>query len=214
MTSQRKDELLSAMLDGELDDDAYLAVESLLRERPEAQSRLESFASVDNLLRQTFGEINETPLPQIDVDEHVHATPVWSRSIAMPLAAAASVIMLLGGALIGIMAERFTAPVSNIAATMDESTTLSSGNSSRALDNALETFASGESAKLTLTGGTEESSIVITRTWKLDDGRYCREYEISVVDDSPSEVGVACREKTGQWRVRMRTYPDPKGTLL
>lgn len=214
MTEYSKDELLSALLDGELDDDAHIELEQLLRERPEAQARLESFASIDNVLRQSFGEINDTPLPTIETDRLTPDVSSRTRSVSMPLAAAASVIMLLGGALFGMVLERVTEPSGQTLAQTGSSPTFMTNASSNELSNALETFASGTTAKLTLTGSTEDSSLTIIRTWKLEDGRYCREYDIASSVEAEREVGVACREHSGQWRIRMRTYPDAKGTFL
>ncbi len=214
MNNQSRDELLSALLDGELDDETHLQVEDLLNNRPEAQARLESFASVDNLLRQSLGEINETPLPRIDADTMVRGVSPWMRSVSIPLAAAASVIMLLGGALFGIMAERMTTPAAPAIAQTAPPSNLEFGVSRDELNNALETFASGTTAKLTLAGTSSDAAISIVRTWKLEDGRYCREYDVSSSAENQREVGVACRELSGEWRIRMRTYPDAKGTFL
>jgi|GEM_PF-5114156 len=214
MTELTNDELLSAKLDDELNTENNSHAERVLQERPELQVRLESFDRVDDLLQQSFAQINETPLPRIDTETLAPRISPWTRSVSLPLSAAASVIMLLSGALIGIMAERLTAPelqtIAQPAATPDFDTFVPAVE----LSNTLETLASGTAATVKRAGSSSETFINTVRTWKLEYGRYCREYEITVDSVTPHEIGVACRESAGDWRIRLRTYPDLRGTFL
>lgn len=46
-------------------------------------------------------------------------------------------------------------------------------------------------------------SVKPRRTWRTDSGRYCREFEqtIEIDDDEDEDVGIACRQPDGTWRV-------------
>lgn len=218
MTYHSNDELISARLDDELSGEADRHVEELLREQTDARARLQSFADVDKLLRQSCDAINDTPAPYINSYTLAPETGSRKRTISLPFAAAASVIMLLTGTLAGIMTERLTAPEPVVLAQHQSNPTIATVASAAApaveLSDALESNASGTTATLTPADSAGSALIEITRTWKLIDGRYCREYEISDKSVAQREVGVACREHSGEWRIRMRTYPDSTGTFL
>jgi len=212
MTINKDDELLSALLDGELEDDTRMELELLMAKKPGAQARLDSFARVDDLLRASYADIQETPLPRIDTDAMMTSRRAWSRYISVPMAAAASIIMLLSGVLGGLMVDRFTRPDAQMIASNQTSSPGGAMTASvqfeEKLNKALESQSSGKAAVWTLTGMSEPAEFVINRTWKMKDGRYCREYDISANASGQREVGVACRNSEGNWRINMRTYPE------
>ncbi len=206
------DERLSAFLDNELDDASREALERELAEQSGHAARLDAFADIDQLLRNSYAQIHDIPLPTIDPEAILMKRSTWQRHVSVPLAAAASVIMLLSGVLVGMVGERMVESDRVIAATPASGSDLALA--SAALSHELEQRASGDRASFRLTANDATGSIVITCTWRMEDGRYCREYELGRLASQVEEIGVACREDSGEWRIRVRTFPDQKGQML
>lgn len=68
---------------------------------------------------------------------------------------------------------------------------------------ALESTPSGQSVPWQDPDAGTRGSYTPIRTWRTDDGRYCREYQQVVVIAGQEEraYGTACREPDGTWRI-------------
>jgi len=69
--------------------------------------------------------------------------------------------------------------------------------------NALENEPSGQPSSWNNPDSGRSGSITPVRTWQREDGRYCRDFNQSIVIDGKVEEakGTACREDDGQWRI-------------
>ncbi|MCB2101229.1 MAG: hypothetical protein KDE22_10195, partial [Rhodobacterales bacterium] len=78
-----------------------------------------------------------------------------------------------------------------------------------ALQAALETRHSGQSAGWEAAAADEAGTVTPTRTFRNSQGRYCREYreEIRVGGRSETVMGIACRLPEGGWAPRYRVIP-------
>ncbi len=68
-----------------------------------------------------------------------------------------------------------------------------------ALASALERTPSGEKLSWTDDAARLHGAVSIVSTHRLDDGRLCREYEVSVDGRDGGVVGLGCRRKDGGW---------------
>lgn len=73
----------------------------------------------------------------------------------------------------------------------------------RASQKALEVAPSGSSVAWRNPDNGHSGVIVPTRTYKHDDGRYCREYShtINIGGQHEKAYGKACRQPDGQWQI-------------
>jgi surface antigen len=70
--------------------------------------------------------------------------------------------------------------------------------------NALETQSVGQVSSWTNPDSGHEGSITPVKTYQQDDGKYCREFEQTVLVDGREErgTGTACRDEDGTWRMQ------------
>ncbi len=70
-----------------------------------------------------------------------------------------------------------------------------------AVQTSLETKKTGESGDWVNLAGTHRGTVIPTRTWRLDDGRDCRDYQetVTIGDITRIGYGSACRAGTGVW---------------
>ena len=73
----------------------------------------------------------------------------------------------------------------------------------RTAQRALETAPSGTATTWNNPDSGNSGSVTPTRTYQASDGRYCREYQQTVIiSGKPQETfGTACREPDGTWKV-------------
>ena len=118
----------------------------------------------------------------------------------MPLAMAASALLLACGVLLGQGLGPLT---SNVVAVADRS------ERDTALQTVLDAHKSGSTLQWSATQSGSRGRITAVSTYRNNDGRFCREFEETrnLADASVREAGVACRDDDGQWRVRIRYYP-------
>jgi hypothetical protein len=170
------DELLSALLDGQLDEPTRLAVEQALANDPGARVRLERMRHADALLRTAI------PAQPARADDPVAArieqrdAPRARRWLSTP-AIAASLVAGVCGVLLGRLTER--APDYWIDA---------AGVVQGSLLQALEQQASGG-----------EGVLRVILSTRLRDGRYCRQFALS---QGSGGEGVACRNPdAARWQL-------------
>lgn len=163
------DELLSALLDEQLDEPTRLAVEQALADDPGARVRLERMRNTDALLRAAIPEFpsrEHDPLAA-RIEQGAASSRAWYRLSSR--AVAACLLATVGGLLIG----RLTRAVPDY--WVDAGGTLHG-----TLQQALEQHASG---------GRDLTVRVLLST-QLRDGRYCRQF---VIQRQGGGEGLACR---------------------
>ena len=181
------DELLSALLDGQLDEPTRLAVEQALANDAGARVRLERMRHADALLRAAIpaqpARADDPLAARIEQDD----APRARRWLSMP-AIAASLVAGLCGVLLG----RFTEPAA-------DSWVDAGGVVRGALLQALERQASGGDGTLRV--------ILSTR---LSDGRYCRQFAVS--QGGSGGEGIACRNSAAPgWQLLAWDASTPTG---
>ncbi len=74
---------------------------------------------------------------------------------------------------------------------------------SRALQGALESNKSGQSANWTNPDNNHRGAVTPLRTFKSETGQDCREFQrlITIADQTGFAYGTACRQPNGTWRV-------------
>lgn len=217
------DEALLAYLDAQFDDEArYAEVEQALAAQPALRARLQALVDSGEQARRAFDATLEAPLPPALIAAILQAplpAPVRAAAPAAPAsarrpeaaapgpggrlrgwlglgrsgfggaAAFASLALLALGGLIGY---QLHAPGPGAAPLASAGELLRQP----ALAVALETAPSGRRLRA---GGDK---IELVASFAGADGRFCREFSAShPAPIEQDEVGVACREPDGQWRV-------------
>lgn len=208
----RDDELLSAMLDGELDDTAADALTERLAREPQLALRLAALRGTDDATRALFARVDEMPMPQAVLDllaansankapqaDNVIPFPrrVVDRFANAPVAIAASVALAAG-----FFADRLLddAPdaTTSIAALQARSVPQDS-----AVYDLLENAASAETVTL-----PDGSTGRVLLTFAAEDGSWCR--QLSIENNAAAVAALACR-RDGNWRNEVIAFGDPAG---
>ena len=215
------DEILSAFIDGELDDtDTDDVKEALLRDKALVR-RLEQLKSADRLIASTYGAIDKTPMPTAvldmlapaelaDGDDNIvrlpfHRIPAAVKAWAAPIAATLMFVVGLG------LGAQFSAPDRD----QNRGSILAAGEIDKAgaLHLVLETVASAETYVVDAASG---AAITPLLTFRTADGAYCREF--TAVQGETTNRGVACR-KENAWEIQFaarvpaaQTNPDAYST--
>lgn len=226
------DEILLAYLDAELDEHQYEAVEAALAGEPAVRARLHALVESGERVRQAFAAKLEEPVPPRLIAAILN-TPLPAAAPAEPAAPAAprpaararparrrlgerlagwlgaagfgsgaaafaSVLLLAAGTLIGYLLlppAEAPGPVAQ------------PGEIIRAegLMVALETAPSGRVLPL------GEARVELMASFEDREDRVCREYGLTrSAPDAGYEIGVACREADGAWRLAFRAEdPSP-----
>jgi surface antigen len=183
-------------IDGELDRDEAAALEAELRVDPDLALEIAQLLAVDKSLREAFaadkeGNFEAQPvLPPHQPAPHQSASPL--RWIA-PMAAGAC-FMVIGGVL-GWQLKPVTGDSADLASWRV------------AVQETLETQPSGTPVHWRGTRAHPLGIIEVKRTYKVSDGRYCREFRSTMVAGVTrlAGIGVACRTMEGWWRMESLT---------
>lgn len=231
-TINLEDSLLNAYVDDELALAERQLVEDAIREDAEVASRIEVLRANDDLLRDALRPALEMPAPALvpafpdgnAPDGDTVGPPSehwldWLRSmtgldsltpVAVGFASGVLGTLLVAGAVL-----LPGAPGDKLAdAGRGTNSPATPGGDSEALraqslEHALETEVSGTAVSWRNPDRAEHGEVVPVRTYKSSAGRYCRDFTevITRGGETVKERGVACREDTGTWRVRIRYYP-------
>jgi surface antigen len=183
-------------IDGELDRDEVAALEAELRVDPDLAREIAQLMAVDKSLREAFAidqevEFQAQPvLPPQELAPHPSASQFrWCASMA-----AGVCFMVIGGVLGWQMK-----PVSG------DSADLASWRA--AVQETLETQPSGTPVHWLGTQAHPLGTIEVKRTYKVSDGRYCREFRSTMEAGATrlAGIGVACRTMDGWWRMETLT---------
>lgn len=209
------DEMLSAYLDAELNQELSTKVEAELAQSPTLQARLQHLRLVDEEAKAFYKELDKTPMPKkVQAVLHSLESPndtvvplqaakskrtlffgnnLYQTRTAAWLSIAASVFVLFG---VGYFwkATQQTAPLMDIRLVAQSTI----GRDS-ALFNLLEFSSSGETT--TLQDNNTNASIVLTFVGK--ENQACREFILQ--QSNTASRNIACRAKSNQWEIQIST---------
>lgn len=212
MDRQTNFEMLSAYLDGELDESAARDVERMLERDPEAWAHVQALREFDGALRASLAAPARLTPP--DRLTNVIETAFDGRTAvnrgafarrALPIAASVALAVVAGAA--GYMASDFFQKGPVELAQRAE-------NSERRIlavtvNHALETQISGHSVSWRAPESGEHGAITPVRTYRSKSGHWCREYRVQVTGagQKRSWRGLACRTPKDGWvTVQERFY--------
>lgn len=192
------DEQLSAFLDGELSESEMSAIEKALTDDPSLASRLESLATVDAQLQNTFAPVLDAPLPasvmaMLDAPSDAPVSNVTNFSDYKdkrknwPLFTAIAASLVAGFFSAQILNITDNTPIHTIAA--------GPVSPNSALYNVLSSLPSGQS----------QDDVTILLSFKSTNGNYCREFTTS------QSRGLAC-ENQKDWVVISQSYTPTNNT--
>lgn len=213
------DAILMAFVDGELNPAQAYDVQRAIQKDAELMTRVESFRASTALAASAFSTVLQEPIP-LRLARTIVGTGGGSK-FAMPLTAyritaAASLAALLLGAgggygVAGYWQLREQRNLERAAASERDSV-------GHVVQGALEKQVSGTSVEWRDPDTAETIAIEPVRTFRNQEGRYCREYrEADTQRDGAIAIryGLACRYADGAWKVRYYLVPgdDPPGIL-
>ena len=199
------DTLLSAYLDGELDDDTANRVTERLAREPELMRRLEAMQGADEATRQAFATLDERPMPaavldMLGADASAPAASVvpFPRRIArnfaqLPVALAASVALVAGFLASDALRDAPLDPYG-----ISPAGVVASGSD---LHELLEQGVSAEPQQF-----ADGSTGLLVLTFEDRTGDWCRQLVVDGGDDGIQ--GVACR-RGGSWQVEALSFGAP-----
>lgn len=205
MTDRIDDTMLAAYMDGELDDARSHTVEAALAGDPALRARLEKLRAIDGAVRAAFKQVADLQAPPLRAPVVSMAdTRERRRRWQLPLAAAASLLALLGT---GAVSYHLGQQEQLHAADAREAETVAL---ERTFQRVIETELSGTTVEWRSPQGDGRAKFTPVRTWRTESGRYCREFSETRFRDGAERVegGIACRSDDGDWRVRVRYFPD------
>ena len=220
------DEELMAYVDGELDSSRAMKVREALRADPELAAHARLFEDTAGLLERHYRPVLDLPLPLRLVRTIARVSAAGQASgagtahgrpaLSYRLAAAASVAALVVGLAAGTFGSGYWR--SGATSARDFAQAEQRVEASRLLQRTLEKSISGTNAAWQDPDSGQTVSVEPLRTFRNEDGRFCREYRESSGEKSgPRSIsyGVACRDQGGIWRVRYHLVPgdDPPAAL-
>lgn len=197
------DTTLMSYVDGELDITTSREVEAAIAANPQLAQDVQRMREESALLRVAFNHaLHDAPREQPYI--RTLQRPAQPRQWRLPLAMAASALLLACGVLLGHgLGSATSGTVATIAST---------GNGDEraaALQTVLEAHQSGSSLPWLSRQNSMHGQVTAVSTYRNNEGRFCREFEETRDTDGVTtrEAGVACRDDDGHWRVRIRYYP-------
>lgn len=209
------DQLLMAYVDGELDEDSRLEVDALLAEAPELNRRLRALIESNGLLNSAFIDRLQGSMPPLRAFANENGLRGFDRIMSrlgfgaglswQPLVFCSLLFLVLGG----LGGYQFTR---DQVRTGGEGLALRQPEDSAifktSLNQVLETQVSGMVIDWYNPDTGRGGKIMPTRTFKVDNGQYCREFQDTrrLYDETVQENGIACRVGQGEWRIRAKYF--------
>ncbi len=223
MSSKIELETLVAFADGELSAAEHAELEAQLAADPEAEGILAELNAGARLLRAAYSDpaIQEVPeelraeiegllgaaakAPARGLRQRMRGWASWLRppNYAVP----ALLVFLAVAAGYGLAEWRLDERFAAFEAARQQDRELLEA----AIDQALEKHLSGQVVAWRNPESGSHGEVVPVRTFKTEDGHWCREYRKIVVSESGKEeihYGIACRDAGGGWRTRVQTTDD------
>jgi len=215
---------LVAYVDGELDPATCAEIEALLAKNQDLRGKVRSLRESTALVRSAFNHVLYSPMPDFDTGREGVVVPLiasgsagkhrqrvrnwWPRALRL----AASLAALVVGASLGHhFTERgFDRELRNAGFSLSSKDESAIQN---ALIQGLEKELSGTRVAWTNPDTGHGGEIVPIRTFRLEDGQYCREFVDvrNVAGSTYDQGGIACRRTDGVWKVRVRYLPENGG---
>ena len=220
------DERLMAYVDGELPPGERRAVEAALAHDADLRARLVAFEETGRRLGSVFDHALSEPVPPALLDlvrtapmrasraasssrmlsnikklvaSLTAPTPMWAK--AMTAAALLAVGLMLGLLIRGFSTN--SGPSLHAFLEADGNHIWARGP----LAATLEDVRSNEMKQWTTASGNTATAMPIL-TFKDRTGHYCREYSVDVASDDSAALGLACRNRAGQWSIVIHTAED------
>ena len=210
-------EKLSAFHDGELGLDETSNLRRALADDAEARALLDAFAKIDDAVRDSFDAELDQPVP-LNLARTVRDGFRARRHKAL----GATVVRWVGpmAAAIAIVVFGHIYNQQSTEAALEKHQAQIAALTDKVVQDALENALSGSAVTLADNKLSGAVSITPTRTYKSESKHWCREFVEEVMVDGERTVrfGLACREKSGEWR-RVETKvegatPPPVGRNL
>lgn len=206
----RDDELLSALLDGELDEQAADVLTERLAREPALARRLEALRSANADVRAMYASIDQLPMPQGVLDllatngsgdaarpDNVVAFPrrLMERFANAPVAIAASVAVA-AGFFANQLLQQAPQPASELSAL--QARTVPAGSA------VYELLEHNPSARDIAFGDGARGEVVLT--FQDERGDWCR--QLRIASDTTELQALACR-RDGNWRNEVLSFGEP-----
>lgn len=203
------DDTLSAHLDGRLAPAEARAVEEAMARDPQVATRLARLGAADRAARDWFDDVaRDAPAAAADLVRDGFARRRQGRrrrALGTGIAAWAAAAAVVAVALLGLDHE-VDRRVADAIAQMRSERASDLGLLASAMQEVLETRASGTEVSFENARTGTRLTLVPRRTWKSESGHWCREFVETIAGEGGREqpVSVACRDDDGTWR-RVRT---------
>lgn len=205
------DERLSAYLDGMLEQADARALEAELEKDPAAGRRLAEMARNDRALRQHLQAAARRPVPDAISDMLEPAPRSGTRSWLSGLGARLTSWSAMPAPFQAVGAVAVLAVVGiGVLAMLGPGTGFNGSAAEAALVRALPSTNPGVSRFLDVQPSGEVLSLdgsaraVVDMSFEHTDGRYCRQYRVSIGDTASSFAAIACRSGSGWQEVLMQ----------
>ena len=196
MTHSHDRDHVMRYIDGELDRDECTALEAELRVDPDLAREIAQLMTVDKSLREAFAidkKGNFEGQPVLPLHEQASHQAASSFRWIAPMVAGGCFIVI--GAVLGWQLKPGTGDSADLASWRI------------AVQETLETQPSGTPVHWRGTQAHPLDIIEVNRTYKVSDGRYCREFRSTMVAGVTrfAGIGTACRTMEGWWRMETLT---------
>ncbi len=211
-------ETLVAYADGELSGAEHARVEAKIAADPATAQMVADLRGGTSLLRSAYDDPAILQVPedlQSSIEELLANAPegrspstagaatAWYDWFRPTRFAVSFALMLLAAAGGYLLAEwRFERRLAELDATRTQDLQLLE----QAIGQALEKHLSGQVVEWRNPTSGSRGQVVPVRTFKSEEGQWCREYREVLISESGEEVryGIACRNAGGEWRTRLR----------
>lgn len=213
---QIDDITLVAYCDGELDGESAREVEQAVAEDPGLREKVRLLHESASMLSASLNQVIYAVEPLPPLTEKTNVVPLVKRtegvgkSWKLPLAMAASFFMLGIGGWLGSQMAGHSLDQGLITASQFQNGDLRMMVS--AFSEAMEQQPSGVGTEWSNPENGTSGLILPVRTYKMDDGTYCREYTKRVVikESQTEERGIACRRASGNWQIEAKHRAGPE----
>lgn len=218
------EELLMAYADGELDPRMRPEIEKYLEKNPEAQELVALFQETSDLVHDAYHDIINDPVPEalVQTVRLPKSTGLsWLRYLLKPLgspvfawsvsAACLALMIGFGG---GMLTSSYFEKTSQ--ARLYQASIQTEAIIQETIQQALETQLSGTAVRWQDQGGEYQGAVVPIRTFRNTERKFCREFRVEIEQGAgmQSSKGIACRDKGGNWVMRIRILDGDAGFLF
>ncbi len=202
--------MLMAYLDGELDEATCREVEARIANDHVLEAMVRDLREGDALVAAAFNHaLFDAPKPAAVAGVATARGRWFSRPWGpVPVALAASLAVLVIGGAAGLAMLDTAVEREFDRRALAQAQDQSAISETRAA--MLEKQLSGTEVSWSNPGSDNRGTMMPVQTWRTKSGQYCRDFEESNTIEGVTTVqyGVACRTADGEWKVRVRYFPD------